>query len=283
MPRYRVRAVDRSGTLVSCVSAAIDKDAVGAALQDRGWTVLSVTPVSGERWKRFRLQRAMASSGSIIFSQWANLIRVGVPLDEALQDVESLALGKPLSDALGRVRRAVQQGDDLVDAMTAEAGLLSDRHLAGLKSGQRRDALADALTDISVDLAWRAEVLGRLRQAASYPVFAGILLTAVSAFLILQVVPSLEPMLRPMMDEMPWVTKQLIYLSVDHRSVTQPNRLITFGVLGFLLFLVVLVRILNQSVTVRQAVLKRFLQTSFALRWRCPCLRPCVYLRLLHR
>jgi len=270
MPRFRVRAVNRSGFRVVTISSARDADAVRASLVDRGWTVLSIKPVFGGRWQERQLRRRSNDSGVFLFRQLAELLYVGVPISTALAETHRLAPSGLLSQAWARVMGAVNQGESLVDALTSCKGLMEARHLAALNAGQSQNEISKALMSISEELEWRADVIQRWRQACTYPLFAVSLLLVVCGFLLTSVVPSLQPLLQPMASELPWVTQQFIRFS---NSANNGQRLF-FGILqnGLIVFFVFAFTYvaIKSSNKLQSNLRKRWLSSRFVRRWVWP-------------
>jgi len=269
MPRFRVRAVDRSGTRVSIVSVARDASTVRTVLGEREWTILSVAPVRGDLWRQTRLRWQSRRYGIVLLRQLGELLRVGVPMDEALLELQRLAPRGPLSDAWQQVHRAVERGDLFVDALSVSSGLLAERHLAALSVGQSRQDLAKALIEVSDELAWRADVLQRWQRASSYPLIALLLLLCVSGFLLTSVVPSLEPLLQPVITDLPWVTQRVVLLSNSTEQKSFWLNIaggVTSGVLTWLLCC----QILGWKKRVKPWLLHQCLKGAFANHWVWP-------------
>lgn len=270
MPRFRVRAVNRSGCRVVTISSAKDVGAVRASLTERGWTVLSIKPVFAGRWRERQLHRRSNSSGVFLFRQLAELLSVGVPISTALEETQRLAPAGLLSQSWGRVVRAVNQGESLVDALASCKGLLAVRHLAALNAGQSQKDMSTALMGISEELEWRANVIQRWRQACTYPLFAVILLLVVCGFLLTSVVPSLQPMLQPMASELPWVTQQIISFS----TVANSGQRLLFVVLQYALIVFVVFAltyvVFKSSKQLQRGLRKRWLACRFFQRWVWP-------------
>ena len=270
MPKFRVKAVNRSGARVVTISAAQDAASVRTTLAKRGWTVLSVKVVLGEHWRERRLQRYSSHSGVFLIHQLAELLSVGVPVSAALKETQRLAPSNVLTQAWGRVLQAVNQGESLVDAIASCRGLLATRHIAALNAGQSQKDISRALLGISNELAWRADVFQRWRQACTYPLFAIFLLLFVCGFLFVHVVPSLKPMLEPMSSELPWVTQQIINISVEPDSRQRlivgllQIGLITAGMVMFIFI------IYKSSMRIQRCFIKRWLACDFVRRWVWP-------------
>jgi len=237
MPKFRVRAVNRSGSRIVTTLSAKDAAAVKLSLSDRGWTLLSVKKVFETGIRERHLNRCSNKSGVFLFRQLAELLNVGVPMNVALEEVLRLSPGGPLSQAWGQVLRSVSQGESLVEALASCKGLLAARHLAALNAGHTQKDISNALMGISEELEWRSEVIQRWRQACAYPVFAIGLLALVCGFLLTTVVPSLKPMLEPVASSLPWVTQQIIQLSDQANSLS--HLLLMILKLSFLVFSIV--------------------------------------------
>jgi len=270
MPRFYVRAVDRSGTRVSTVSMAEDASIIRAALAERQWTVLKIHPIYGDRWRIFQLQRVANRGGALLIRQLGELLRVGVSISTALHDVQQLAPRGSLAAAWRQIERSVDRGESLVEAFSACPGLLGERHLSALAIGQSRDELAKALIDISDELKWRSEVLERWQRASSYPLLVGVLLIAVCWFLLTEVVPSLSPMLVPIMSELPQVTQWVMSWS---ESLTLSSDFVFYGI-GYLALVGIIIELLRRGFilpeVVRAGLVTWWLRGSLARTWLWP-------------
>ena len=270
MPRFRVKAVDRSGYRVQNISFASDANAVIESLTDRGWTVLSVKPELGERWRVRKLRRESNVKGVVLFQQLAELLSVGVPLETALEETQRLAPVGVLSLAWRRVQACVNQGDSLVDALASNNGLLAARHLAALKAGQSQQNFSIALMGIAEELEWRADIRKRLRRASTYPLFAITLLILVCGFLLVSVVPALRPMLQPLESELPWITRQLVRLSATESARSVPLLgLLQVGLLGSFGLGSILV-VFKTSHRLQRFALNQWLGCRFVRHWVWP-------------
>jgi len=270
MPRYRIRAIDRSGKrTVSTIHAETENEA-HLSLCERGWTVLSIKLLRANRRHQHRLQKASNASGGILFRQLGELLIVGVPLNTAVDEIRRLAPIGVLANAWARLSRLMDEGVSLVDAMESYPGLLAPRHLAVLNAGQNRQALAQALIDVGKELAWRAEILQRWKQVCIYPLFSIALLVTVCVFLITQVVPSLQPLLQPIVHSLPWMTQRILTLSnaVDQVD-TSASSLIIYSLSAAIVIL--LCSILLASVLIKSKSMQSiWLNSGISQRWVWP-------------
>jgi len=266
MPRYRIRAVDRSGKRIVSTIHAIDETTASQSLCERGWTVLAIKPTRTNRRQQRLLQKASNASGGILFRQLGYLLAAGVPINTAVEEIHQLAPKGVLANSWARLSETMNEGAPLIHAMENSSGLLAHRHIAMLKAGQSQNDLAQALTDVGDELAWRAEFLQRWRQVCTYPLFAIALLVVVCVFLITQVVPSLQPLLQPMADELPWMTQKILLIADKNAKQSYLNSsflgmvgIVCLGVSWFL-----------YKLTKQELFIELWLKSRFAQRWVWP-------------
>jgi len=267
MPNFQIRAVNTAGKRVVTVIDAANSRTVHDAIRERGWTVLSVSPVFGARWQQYRLKRLMHPAGIVLIQQLGELLRVGVPLSIALLELKKVAPAGPLCKAWSQVQHAVAGGESLTNALSSCHGILPPRYIAALSAAQSGGQLATSLLDISEELTWYSNTLQRWRQAASYPVFTLLVLLGVSGFLLLYVLPDLQPLLQPVRADLPWVTQHALLLS---NAIHSDDELI-FWLLGFFGMIIIFVfsglLLLRRWHRLRSALLNIWLRCSFAQTW----------------
>ncbi len=273
MPKFHVRAVDRAGVRVDTVVESDAASSIPHTVTARGWTFLSVKPATTHRWRQFRLRRYSNGIGIVLVRQLGELLKAGVPLATAVEEVQGIAPNGLLSRAWQQVHREVAQGESFVNAVAHSPGLFATRHIAVLSLGQSQSNLANALLDISVELNWRSDVLRRWKQACTYPLFAIVLLALVCTFLILQVVPGLQPLLQASGEELPWMTQKILSFSASiHQSERQDPTTMSLAERSFITLsgLVLALLILVKSTSCRNRIASYCLRTRFFRSWVWP-------------
>lgn len=142
-----------------------------------------------------------------------HLLRAGVGLDDALQEVQLLEQGSRLRALWFRVASRVRSGECLSEALRASPEVADDVLVAIIQAGESSGELAIACASCSELLDWNATTRSRMVTALIYPVFALLVLSAVVVFLFVSVVPSLTGFLEASRTELQWHTQALLLLS----------------------------------------------------------------------
>ena len=120
-----------------------------------------------------------------------HLVAAGVPLAEALVDVAALE-PRGARRALWRdAATRVAAGASLSRALADFPADIDPTALALVRAGEAGGRLPALLAELEAHLRWRHELGARLRTVTLYPLFATLVLLAVTAFLIGHVVPAL--------------------------------------------------------------------------------------------
>lgn len=207
MTRFRYRAAQADGRVVSGVMAASGPGEVDALLLDRGLHPLTLEPARASPLFRPRVSR---QDLAIVFRSIATLVHAGVPLEQAVNASAVLARNAELRCAFSETRRLLTEGHRFSDALAQSEGLIPPVVVGMLRAGERVSRLGDSLEQAASQLEHEAELSGRVRQALAYP---AILLVAGSASLVIiatVVVPRFAVILADLGQALPPATRALI-------------------------------------------------------------------------
>ena len=141
------------------------------------------------------------------------LLRAGVPLIGALQDLRDGADSLELRQVAASLIDRIQNGSTLADAMAADPGIFSDVMVHLVRSGEVTGQLSEVLGDLVRSLKWQSELASQTKKLLMYPAFVTITITGVVVFLMVYLVPQLVGFIRNMGQEVPLQTRMLIWLS----------------------------------------------------------------------
>ncbi len=197
MPTYTYQARTLDGQTVTGVLTAENQQAALRSLDERALFPIEVSEggqasrsILPGRRRRLKL-RVLAT----FYSQFADLLRAGVPVMRSL-DVLARQKSHPLlTEILNEVRDDVAGGETLADAMAKHPNAFSELHIAMVRAGERGGFLEDVLARVSQFTERQDELRNKLVGSMIYPC---ILLTAgvgVVTFLMSYVVPKIRPVL----------------------------------------------------------------------------------------
>ena len=177
---------------------------------------------------------------AIAFFHFAHLLDAGLPVDEALADVQVLETQRRMRKVWFEVVIDVRNGKSLSAAMRRWPSVFNASILSIVSAGEAAGKLADATHEVESLLRWQAELRNRFAAAVAYPIFAVLVLLLVVLFLFTSVVPSLADYL--VLDEassIGWHTKSALALSSSLVGLTWQGGLtvgLTVGLSVLILF-----------------------------------------------
>jgi type IV pilus assembly protein PilC len=191
MNTFSFRAVDVAGIPSSGELEAESKIRVAEQLRQRGLIVLDVS----EKREQLKLEsvldrwRRMSMRDLAVFSrQFATLNESGMPMLRTLQTLEDQSESQLLKHAVADVRKDVEAGSSLAQAMERHPKVFDNLYRALVRSGEGSGQLESALDRIAFQLEKLDALRRQIRSAMMYPafifVFAVIVLLAVVAFIV---------------------------------------------------------------------------------------------------
>jgi type IV pilus assembly protein PilC len=232
MASFAFKALDLAGASSKGEMEAGDKQAVAAQLRSRGLIVIDIeeqSPASaGDILARFR--RVKADELVIATRQLATMVNSGMSLLRALYVIEEQTENDKLRETFIDVRKDVEAGISLSDALSKHPDLFNELYVAMVQAGETGGILDNTLLRVADQLEKDAALRRQIKAAMMYPSliggFAFVVLFALVAFLV----PVFEKIFKDFGGELPAITKFTVFLS---HMVTQRWYLmfaITFGV-----------------------------------------------------
>ena len=212
MQTYRYRAAQKNGQVIVGMLTAPDEHALSHALANENLELISARAAQD---KPFRLQSARPSARVVaaFCTHMAELMRVGVPFAEALQDVAEGMERSALRDALRDVRRTILSGRGIAESFARQSAVFPPIFIALLSAGVATGDLTATFARLAHYMESRASLNERLHRALRYPLFLCLVAGGVFAFMMLAVVPQIILFLNTIGGELPPMTRILIALA----------------------------------------------------------------------
>ena len=210
MARYRYRAINAAGEVVKGDITALHDADLQAQLRASG---LSLIRASKLRSRSRRLASLPTRELINMLFHMQMLLRAGVPLIGALQDLRDGADSLELRQVAASLMDRIQNGSTLADAMAADPGIFSEVMVHLVRSGEVTGQLAEVMEELVRSLKWQAELAAQTKKLLMYPAFVTVTITGVVVFLMVYLVPQLVSFIRNMGQEIPFQTRLLIWLS----------------------------------------------------------------------
>jgi type IV pilus assembly protein PilC len=189
MATYVFKAMDLAGVQAKGEVEADSKQAVAEQLKERGLVVVDIAAKYRSKELNIELfSRVNAKDLAVASRQLATMVTSGMSIMRALQVLETQTGSKMLRETVGAVRRDVEAGLLLSDAMARHPKVFGPLYVAMVRAGETGGVLEECLMRTADQLEKDAALRRQVRAAMIYPAlvitFAVGVLMALVAFLI---------------------------------------------------------------------------------------------------
>src|SRR3954469_4223122 len=215
MATFAFKAVDLGGVPARGEIEAADKQTVSSQLRAKGLIVVDIEEQkpanAGDILANFR--RVKTTDLTIGNRQLATRASSGMSLLRALYVIEEQTENDKLREAWGEVRRDVEAGLSLSDALRRHGDIFNDLYVAMVAAGESGGILEETLIRVADQLEKDDSLRRQIKAAMVYPSliggFALVVLIALVAFLV----PVFEKIFKDFGGELPTITKFTVFLS----------------------------------------------------------------------
>ena len=211
MKRYRYKAKDDKGIMISGeVEAANERSAV-KLVQQQGLIVISLSTKS-QFSLSFIKDRVTSSDVTNFTRQLATMINAGLPITEALLILRSQT-NTVMNRIVSRVLADIEEGESLSNALSRFPNAFSKTYIALIKSGELGGVMDEVLMRLSEDMEKQEEFRGKVKGALIYPAIIVFGMVAVGIIMIVFFIPRLTTLYDQFNATLPLSTRFLIGLS----------------------------------------------------------------------
>ncbi len=182
MAEFAYRAADARGRVCTGVMRAPDEATLEQLLRDAGYWLVSCRPRADrgqEDAGRIRLKRRDLID---LTMGLAPMLRAGVPLVEALDEMQASAGTPHMRRVVEEMARNLRAGGTISETMDAHPKAFPPYFRELVRAGEASGNLAEAFAELRRHLEWVDRLSGQVRQASIYPV---MVLVVVSLFIVL--------------------------------------------------------------------------------------------------
>lgn len=227
MPEFIYEARDADGRRRDGRETAVSVSAMGGLLRQRGWLVLDVREAepeadpgsSGPGLGRIAAAWLPVSTEEVegVLRQLAVMLRSGLTLLGALQAARDNAEGLRMRVVLGSVMAAVEGGGTFAEALRVE-GVFGDLTVQLARVGEETGNL-DAVLERAADaIERRRQLMQQVMTALAYPLLVLVAAVGVAVFMVIEVIPRLEGLMKALGRKLPPTTEALIAVSAWART-----------------------------------------------------------------
>lgn len=145
--------------------------------------------------------------------QLADLLRVGITLNKALDTLARQAPHTELGRIIDNLRADVSSGTPLSEAMSQYPRVFPTLTVSLLEAGETGGFLEDALERVASFQEKQQELASRIKAAMAYPVLLATMGTATVIFLLVFFIPKFTLIFADMGGVLPWPTRVMMALS----------------------------------------------------------------------
>jgi len=220
MAVFEYKALDTKGKNVKGIIDADSEAQARSRLRSLGKYPVSITVTTkgtskttghGQSFALFR--GVKAEEVSIMTRQLATLLGAGIPLVQALDSLVAQTRNSALKKVIAQIKGTVNEGNSLTNALGEHPKIFSSVFINMVRAGEASGTL-DIVLERLADFAEKQDALkGRFRAALIYPIFMGVIGSAILFILITYIVPNITQVFNEMNRVLPLPTLFLIGLS----------------------------------------------------------------------
>ena len=214
MSTFVFKAIDLAGGKARGEVEAESKQAVSDQLKQRGLIVLDIADKHSSREIELAFMKRVKPTELAVFArQLSTMISSGMSILRALYVLEEQTESKFLKETIVAVRKDVEAGLSLSDAMSRHPKVFNQLFVAMTQAGEMGGVLEDALIRVADQLQKDASLRRQIKAAMVYPTMVIIFAVGVMMALVAFLVPVFVGVFKQFGGELPALTKVSVTLS----------------------------------------------------------------------
>ena len=214
MSTYVFKAMDLAGAKAKGEVDAESKQAVSDQLKSRGLIVLDIADKHTSREIDLTFMERVTASDLAVFSrQLATMITSGMSILRALYVLEEQTENKQLKNTIVAVRKDVEAGLPLSDAMERHPKVFNPLFIAMTRAGETGGLLEGSLLRVADQLEKDASLRRQIKSAMIYPTLVIVFAVGVMMALVAFLVPVFQNVFKDFGGELPAITKVSVAMS----------------------------------------------------------------------
>jgi type IV pilus assembly protein PilC len=193
MLTYKFVARDpATGQRVTSEVQAENEQGAAKAIKDQGYAPLDIT-LSGTGGTLNGFRNRVKTKDRVIFSrQLSTLINAGLPLVQALRNVEAQTTSRGLKIVIQKVIADVEAGSAFSEALGRHPKIFNRVYTSMVEAGEASGTLDKSLERLANQQEKDAEIISKVRGALIYPLLVIFVMIAVVTFMITTVLPHVQ-------------------------------------------------------------------------------------------
>jgi type IV pilus assembly protein PilC len=208
MSTYVFKAIDTAGIKAKGEVDADSKQAVSDQLKSRGLIVLDIADKHSSREINLTFFESVKAPELAVFSrQLATMISSGMSILRALYVLEEQTDSKMLKETVVAVRKDVEAGLSLSDAMARHPKVFSTLFVAMTQAGEAGGVLEGSLLRVADQLEKDASLRRQIKSAMVYPILVVVVAVGIMLALCAFLIPVFINVFKEFGGELPAITK----------------------------------------------------------------------------
>jgi type IV pilus assembly protein PilC len=137
----------------------------------------------------------------------------GVPILESLEELRTSAENNSFRSVVADLIENIEGGMQLSEAMDRYPIIFDKAFSSLIMAGEKTGRISEVFKSLAESLKWQDELAAQSKKIVLYPAFVGAIVFAVTAYLMIELVPQLTGFIKNMGGELPFHTKALIFVS----------------------------------------------------------------------
>ncbi len=214
MAVFTYKARSRQGEVVEDKIEGNDLMSVAQSLRQQGLLVIDVKEQGvGQRDILEPFKKVKLADLVIFTRQFATMINAGLPIVRALYVLFEQTDNKKLKETLDDVRRNVEAGLALSEALEKHPKVFSKLYTEMVRAGEIGGILDDVLLRVAGQLEKDQELRRKVKSAMTYPTVVLILAILAASFMLIFIVPIFAKMFEDLGGDLPLPTRVAMGLS----------------------------------------------------------------------
>ncbi len=213
MNRYKYKARDKSGKVVTGEVEANDEQHAARLVRERGLIVIGIFPVSNisSLFSLFK-NRITHVQVTTFTRQLSTMIGAGLPITEALLILRNQSTGA-MQKVVAQILADVEGGESLTNSLGKHPGIFTPTYIALIKSGELGGVLDKVLLRLADNMEKEQEFRSKVKGALIYPAIIVVGMVGVALIMMIFVIPRLLSLYSEFDAELPAPTRILMGIS----------------------------------------------------------------------
>ncbi|MDB5166057.1 MAG: pilus assembly protein PilC [Candidatus Saccharibacteria bacterium] len=211
----------RNPTTGKQVRANVQADSEGAAVRLIRGEGLVPTDIKLSESSGFNIpllggfKNRVPAKDRVLFSrQLATLINAGLPLMQALRNVNGQTTNKPLKVILNQLLSDIEAGSTLSTSMAKYPKVFNQIYISLIAAGETSGTLDGALERLAMQQEKDADLNSKIKGAMMYPIIVLVIMVGVVGFMVVTVLPQVGTLYKGIPNaKLPFITTALLSLS----------------------------------------------------------------------